>query len=256
MCVLAFAWRHHPGFPVVIAGNRDEFHRRPTEPAHWWRDHPDLLAGRDLLGGGTWMGLSRSGRFAVVTNIREGTNGGPPEPRSRGELVRDYLLASMAPEEWSAGVDPAEYQGFNLIFGDLTGAWYLSNRDTAPRVFQPGIYGLSNHLLDTPWPKLIKTRDRVSRCLREQVVYVPDLFDSLADSGQAADPDLPATGVPIEWERRLSSVFIVGDEYGTRASTVMMIGADGTARLEERSFGEAGRPLETRSFEFRLFRAS
>jgi len=252
MCVLAFAWRHHPEVPVVIAGNRDEFHRRPTDSAQWWADHPDVLAGRDLLGGGTWMGLTRHGRFAVVTNIREGQAAGPPEPRSRGELVKDFLLTGLSPGDWSATVDPGAYQGFNLIFGDLDGAHYLSNRDPAPRLFGPGVYGLSNHLLDTPWPKLVRTRERISQCLQSNIIQVPEMFDALADTCIADDADLPETGVPIEWERRLSPVFISGTDYGTRASTVLMIGADGTACLEERSFAESGRPLDIRRFEFRI----
>lgn len=252
MCVLAFAWRDRTDYPVVIAGNRDEFHERPTAPAHWWSEHHDVLAGRDLLGGGTWMGLSKSGRFAVVTNVRESPGAGPSEPLSRGGLVKEFLASPLDPTTWSATVEPDAYSGFNLIYGDLDGAHYLSNRDPAPREFAPGIFGLSNRLLDTPWPKLVRTRERIADCLQSGNVKVPDMFEALADTSLADDDELPQTGLPLEWERRLSSVFIVGEDYGTRASTVIMIGSDGTAFLEERGFGRAGRPLDVRRFEFRI----
>lgn len=255
MCVLAFAWRDRVDYPVVIAGNRDEFHERPTTPAHWWTDHPDVLAGQDLMGGGTWMGLSRSGRFAVVTNIRERAGAGPSEPPSRGSLVTDFLASPLDPTAWGATVRPDAYSGFNLIYGDLDGAHYLSNRDPAPREFAPGVYGLSNHLLDTPWPKLVKTRERIAGCLHSETVQVADMFEVLSDTGLAGEDELPETGLPVQWERRLSSVFIVGEDYGTRASTVMMIGADGVAYFEERGFGRAGRPLDVRRFEFSIERA-
>lgn len=254
MCVLAFAWRRHPALPVVIVGNRDEFHDRPTAPADWWSGHPEVLAGRDLLGGGTWMGLSKRGRFAVVTNIREQAVVGPERPRSRGALVRDFLISGLSPAEWTTTVDPDLYQGFNLLYGDLDDARYLSNRDSRRESLDPGVYGLSNHLLDTPWPKLVRTRDRISRCLESDAVPVPEMFDALADRQTVPDDELPATGVPREWERRLSAVFIAGDEYGTRASTVITINAGGTATLEERGFGAAGLPLEVRRFEFSISR--
>jgi len=255
VCVLAFAWRQRTDYPIVIVGNRDEFHERPTAPVHWWSECPDLLAGQDLLGGGTWMGLSRSGRFGVVTNVRELPGAGPSEPRSRGGLVREFLTSRLTPTAWSATVDPDAYPGFNLIYGDLDGAHYLSNRDPAPREFAPGTYGLSNHLLDTPWPKLVKIRERIADCLRSDTLRVPLMFEALADTGPAEDDALPETGLPVQWERRLSSVFIVGEDYGTRASTVMMIGSDGLALLEEHGFGRAGRPLGVRRFEFGIGRA-
>lgn len=251
MCVLAFAWRHHPGFPMVIAGNRDEFHQRPSAPADWWEDHPDLLAGRDLQGGGTWMGMSRGGRFAVATNIREPRASVGPAGPSRGELVREFLSTGLEPAAWQATVDVEAYRGFNLIFGDLSEARYLSNRDEQPRRLSPGLYGLSNHLLDTPWPKLVRARDGMARCLRSDPPNVSGLFRMLEDRETADDDALPETGVPATWEKLLSPVFIVTPAYGTRASTVMMIGGDGEAYLEERGFDPSGTVTESRRFDFR-----
>jgi uncharacterized protein with NRDE domain len=252
MCVLAFAWRVHEHFPMVIAGNRDEFHERPTAPAHWWEDHPELLAGRDLREGGTWMGLSRRGRFAVVTNIREQADTGDAEPRSRGGLVTDFLTSERSPAAWAADLDTRNYRGFNLIFGDLEQALYLSSRGISASVLKPGVYGLSNHLLDTPWPKVVTTRDVLVRCLNGEYPNVDGIFRALADPQQAEDPLLPETGVPLEWERRLSSVFIVHPVYGTRASTVMMWDRSGKACLEERGFTSSGENQESRQFEFAL----
>lgn len=252
MCVLAFAWRMHERFPVVMAGNRDEFHDRPSAPADWWEDQPDLLAGRDLREGGTWMGLTRRGRFAVVTNIREQADLGDARFRSRGGLVTDFLTSTLSPDAWVADVDIREYRGFNLVFGDLHQAFYLSNRDVSLAAIKPGIYGLSNHLLDTPWPKLVKTRDGLDRCLDGETPNVNGMFRVLADQQRADDASLPATGVPLEWERQLSSVFIVHPVYGTRASTVMMVDHAGEAYLEERGFEASGEIQESRRFEFSL----
>lgn len=252
MCVLAFAWRVHERFPMVIAGNRDEFHERPAAPAHWWEEHPGLLAGRDLREGGTWMGMTRRGRFAVVTNIREPAETGDAEFRSRGGLVTEFLTSALSPAAWAANLDAGEYRGFNLIFGDLEQALYLSSRDESASALEPGVYGLSNHLLDTPWPKVVRTRDGLARWLDGQNPNINGIFRMLANPQQAEDASLPETGVPLEWERRLSSVFIVHPVYGTRASTVMMWDRSGEAYLEERSFTATGESRESRRFEFAL----
>jgi len=252
MCVLAFAWRVHEHFPMVIAGNRDEFHERPTAPAHWWEDQPGLLAGRDLREGGTWMGLSRRGRFAVVTNIREQVDPGNAELRSHGGLVTDFLTSELSPAAWAADLDTRNYLGFNLIFGDLEQALYLSSHGISASALKPGVYGLSNHLLDTPWPKVVTTRDVLIRCLDAENPNVDGMFRALADPQQVDDALLPETGVPLEWERRLSSVFIVHPVYGTRASTVMMWDRSGEAYLEERSFTSSGEKQDSRQFEFAL----
>ncbi len=252
MCVLAFAWQKHPDFPVVLAGNRDEFHVRPTAPVDWWADRPEVLAGRDLEGGGTWMGLSRNGRFAVVTNIREPRVPGPASPPSRGRLVSEYLASVQPPPAWFADLEPEAYRGFNLIFGDREQAWYGSNRLPTPVPLEPGIYGLSNHLLDTPWPKLLSVRDGLEGSIGPAGPGIAGLFDLLADRQRPPAHLLPDTGVPEEWEQLLSSVFIVHPEYGTRASTVILLERSGSAYLEERGFDASGEQLEARRFRFDL----
>jgi uncharacterized protein with NRDE domain len=250
MCVLAFAWKTHSVFPLVLAGNRDEFHTRPTAPAGWWDEHPDLVAGRDLKAGGTWMGATRSGRFAVVTNFRE--PGGDAGERSRGDLVRDFLVSALPPTEWSREVAVAEYGGFNLVFGDGVELHFMSNRVQATTPLPAGVYGLSNQGLNTPWPKLVKAREGMRACIRSEEPDVDGLFEVLADRRLVDDEALPDTGVPRQWEKLLSAVFITSPVYGTRSSTVIAFAADGAALLEERSFDATGHPWDSRRIEFRV----
>jgi uncharacterized protein with NRDE domain len=249
MCVLAFAWKTHHELPLVLAGNRDEFHARPTAPADWWDEHPDLVAGRDLQAGGTWMGATRTGRFAVVTNFRE--PGGDAGERSRGDLVRDFLASSLSPDDWRRSIRASDYGGFNLIFGDGDELHVLSNRVPGTTPLPPGVYGLSNHGLDTPWPKLVRAREGMSEWIASDRSDTERLFEILGDRRPADDEVLPDTGVPYQWEKLLSSVFITSPAYGTRSSTVICFRAEGRALLEERAFDPEGRPAGTRRFEFR-----
>ncbi len=241
MCLLVFAWRVHPEFPLILAGNRDEFHDRPAAAAHWWDEPEGILAGRDLQAGGSWLGVSSGGRFAVVTNYREpgtATSG----RRSRGELVVDFLSSSAATGEWMdgrAGVRD-EYGGFNLIIGDGGEMHYLSNRGEGRRFLDPGIYGLSNHRLDTAWPKVTAAREGLRRCVEEDRLQSEALLQILSDRRPADEEELPDTGVPRDWERLLSSAFIVDSRYGTRVSTIVRVGAGGRYELQERSFGPKG----------------
>lgn len=242
MCLIVVGWRVNPDFPLVVAANRDEFYARPSAPAGRWPDHPQVLGGRDLEAGGTWLGITESGRFAAVTNVRE--PGAAQGSRSRGLLTRDFLLGEQTAGDYAAAIDGSLYSGFNLLLADGDSLCYRSNRDGAPRLLAPGVYGLSNHLLDTPWPKLVSARRRFA----EVLPMLPDtqgLFAILADDGIVPDIDLPQTGVSLEWERRLSAIFVRSENYGTRASTVLALAADGRIRLEERSFGPDGRPLQS-----------
>jgi uncharacterized protein with NRDE domain len=241
MCLILFAHRVHPQFPLVFAANRDEFHARPTAPARFWDDAPQVLAGRDLQAGGTWMGVTRTGRWAALTNYRDP---GLPEPagRSRGHLVADFLRGNTGAAEYAEAVMMRrdEYAGFNLLLGEADEVYYLANRtapDTGLAVLAPGVYGLSNHLLDTPWPKVERGRRGLAAALGGRAVPEPDaLFELLATTDPAPDTELPETGVGREWERVLSSLFIVSPEYGTRASTVLLVDASGSATFAERSF--------------------
>jgi uncharacterized protein with NRDE domain len=237
MCLIVLAHEAHPAYPLVVAANRDELHARPTAPAGWWEDAPEVLAGRDLRAGGTWMGVTRGGRFAAVTNFREW----PPEAgrRSRGELVAGFLRSEMDPEAYAREVERegARYGGFNLLLGDGGSLAYLSNRAPGVRMLEPGVYALSNHLLDTPWPKALRARRAMQDALAAAGGdgWDAHLWEMLADRVAAADHHLPDTGTGAERERLLSPPFISAGEYGTRASTVLTIAAGGEVRFVERS---------------------
>jgi uncharacterized protein with NRDE domain len=252
MCLILFAYRAHADYPLVLAANRDEDYARPAAAAGFWEDHPAVCGGRDLERGGTWLGLSRGGRFAAVTNYRDGL---PRRAgaRSRGELTRDYLVGAQPALAYLEAVRlrAADYSGFGLIVGDLRECHFLSNRDGALRRIDPGIYGLSNHLLDTPWPKV----ERGKRALRAALagpVEVAALHRLLADREPAPAHELPRTGVGPERERELSPLFIAGERYGTRASTVVRVRRDGEVVFSEHRFGAAGCALGETLIEFRL----
>lgn len=242
MCLAVLALHALPGIPVLIAANRDEFHARPTLPAAQWDNAPTVYAGRDGLAGGTWMGVTTTGRYALVTNFREPGKHLNPAP-SRGALVEDYLRGASSPADYLAAVHATDqdYNGFNLIVGDTRQAWYLSNRNGGPRALAAGIYALSNHLLDTPWPKLARTKAAFTAVLaRSPQPDLPALFDALADREVADDSDMPATGLPWDREKLLSSPFIVSPDYGTRSSSVLAMRDTGDAQLDERRFAPDG----------------
>lgn len=242
MCLILVAWRVHADYPLVVAANRDEFYARPTLPAGRWPDVPQVIAGRDLEAGGTWLGITESGRFAAVTNVRE--PGLPKGLRSRGDLTREFLLGDAPAAEAAAAIAGDDFSGFNLLLADGDELHYLSNRDGAPRCLAPGIYGVSNHLLDTPWPKLATAKARFADALHALPAEAP-FFSILADDEIVPDHALPSTGVPLEWERLLSAVFVKSETYGTRASTLLTVARDGTLRLAERSFGPRGQALQS-----------
>lgn len=251
MCLLVFAFHRHRDYPLIFAGNRDEFHGRPAKAAHFWDEKRDLLAGRDLQAGGTWLGVTRSGRFATVTNFRE------PDMRrsgmrSRGELVVEYLSSSVSPPEFleSLSAKSDSYEGFNFLLGDRDVFYYFSNRNSAWQELRPGIYGLSNGRLDTPWPKVRRSRHLFKEIIERDVFAEGDLLDLLGDRYQPDDAELPETGVGEDLERLLSAIFISGDAYGTRASTVLTIHRSGEIAFAERSFGPNGLEIGTRDFRF------
>jgi uncharacterized protein with NRDE domain len=237
MCLILLGWQAHPRWRLVVAANRDEFHARPTAPAAWWPEHPQLLAGRDLEQGGTWMGVTRGGRFAAVTNFRDPAGVRPGAP-SRGRLVSDFLLGEMPSLAYLAGLMPLApaYNGFNLLVMDGTTLAWTSNRAPMARTLPPGVYGLSNHLLDTPWPKVAHGKAELREALAAPEAELEErLFATLARRDPAPDAELPHTGVGTELERALSSAFIITPEYGTRCSTVLLLAQDGSGLLVERT---------------------
>lgn len=234
----------------MAAANRDEFFARPTAPAEFWPDRPGILAGRDLEGGGTWLGVSRGGRFAGLTNYRDPASQKKGAP-SRGALVADFLDGNSSPADYARELAKkgAAYNGYNLIFGDGTRLYYQSNQGEGGPL-PPGVYGLSNHLLDTPWPKVARGKSRLASAL----AHLPDdgeLLRLLQDDALAEDPLLPRTGVSLEWERLLSAAFVRAPLYGTRSSTVVLMDSAGYLSFEEVSFGASGEEIERRRQGFR-----
>lgn len=240
MCLILFAHRAHPHYRLVVAANRDEWFRRPTAAAAFWPDAAHVLAGRDLEQQGTWLGITRAGRFAAVTNFRDPASHRAQAP-SRGQLVSRFLLSSESPGDYLAALraEAPRYNGFSLLVADRESLYYCSNREGAIRALAPGIYGLSNHLLDVPWPKVRQGKQRLAEALARGP-NADALLELLADTGVAPDAELPRTGVELDWERKLSALRIVADGYGTRSSTVLLVGADGEASFVERSFDEYG----------------
>ena len=240
MCLIAFAWNAHPRWRLVLAGNRDEFHARPTAALARWEDAP-VIAGRDLEAGGTWLGVDAAGRCATVTNVRDPL--ASPVGASRGLLAVDFLRGAADAAGHAAALQASahDYRPFNLLTFDAARAFYQSNRP-GPRVqaIAEGVHGLSNADFDTPWPKTQALTARMHAWLRGDVEDVAALFEALTDEHVAADAVLPDTGIGIAHERRLSAAFIRGDTYGTRASTVVAIGHDDRGLIIERRFGPGG----------------
>ncbi len=240
MCTILFSYEQRENEPLILLANRDEFYDRPTIPAGTWEDEPGILAGRDLVGGGTWLGVTTEGRIAAVTNYRDAnqTSG----TRSRGELVANYLRSNSAPLDYMNEIAGSadDYSGFNLLTGlftpDATEMYYFSNRREGILRLEPGLYGVSNHLLDTPWQKTVRGKSGLSRILSNEGVNKGAFFELLADHSLAPDAELPDTGIGYEKEKVLSAIFIETPIYGTRSSTVVIIDREGNVDFEEKVF--------------------
>ncbi len=241
MCLILFAYKVHPDYKLIVAANRDEFYERPTAPVHFWEDHPNILAGRDLKQMGTWMGVTIAGRFAALTNYRD-----PNEiiegKRSRGELVGDFLKGKMDPKDYLCKVatNRNDFPGFNFLAGDGNELFYYSNIENKVKLLNPGIYGVSNHLLNTEWPKVKRGKTGLAKIVvGETEGIVEQLLSLINNADPAADENLPKTGVSLELERTLSSMFISSPGYGTRSSTALLV-SDGSIRFHERVFSKEG----------------
>lgn len=243
MCTLLFAWQVDPARPLIVAANRDEFYARPTAAASTWprahADDPEIVAGRDLLAGGTWLGVTRDGRFAALTNVREPFVATPPGAASRGGLVAEFLRGRAAPAAYMAGLRPDTFAGFNLIVGDRESLWYLSNRSGPARALAPGVHGVANAAMDTPWPKVRRGRENLARLVAADEATPAALLALLADRAQAPDAELPDTGVGLAMERVLSPLLITSPGYGTHSSTAVIIHRDGTVEFCEHTHDPA-----------------
>jgi uncharacterized protein with NRDE domain len=259
MCLIVIGWKAHANYSLVVFANRDEYHDRPTGRAEFWGDEPELLAGRDRRGGGTWLGLTRQGRFAAITNVREPDSAESRESterQSRGRLVHDYLLGTTSAEEFAteALAKGSGYAGFNLFVGDRESLYWVSNRaDSIVRV-EPGVYGVSNGGFDEAWPKVVRVKDAMGAALEDGSVSVEDGLVALASRETPADDALPETGVEQDVERQLGSVFVRSPTYGTRSSTVIAVKADQQVTFVECVFDEEGEPDGSRGYAFSLDR--
>jgi len=255
MCLIFISVNNHPTYKLIVVANRDEFYARPTLPAGFWKDFPSVLAGRDLEAGGTWMGVTRSGRICMLTNYRDLTHLKTSAP-SRGHLVSRYLETEPSPELYvtSARRGGAAFNGFNLIAGDTSELWYCSNYAPGVQQLSPGLYGLSNHLLDSPWPKVVKGKQALLPLLARPVVKPADLMDALFDDRPAHDEQLPDTGIGLERERALSPMFIKAGDYGSRCTTVVLVDRADHLTFEERVYNTTTFGYESREFQFQINR--
>ena len=254
MCLVFFDYNTHPAYRLIVAANRDEFYDRPTAPAVFWDDAPDLLAGRDLKEGGTWLGITRTGRMAALTNYRDPHSQKEDAP-SRGMIISNFLRGREEPLDYlqRLAFSADRYNHFSLILGDRFHLYFFSSRGGILRSLSPGIYGLSNHLLNTRWPKVERGKKALEALLlNEERPSSEAIFDILKDKSRADDELLPDTGVGLEWERILSAIFIIGPGYGTRSSTVLMIDREDNATFVERVFDSEPDSPETTRYEFKI----
>jgi uncharacterized protein with NRDE domain len=253
MCLIFLAVQAHPKYKLVLAGNRDEFYNRKTAPAQFWKDYPQVVGGRDLEAGGTWLGMSREGRIAMVTNYRDPQKIDPKAP-SRGHLVSDFLIGNQLPKAYLEEIsnNGKRYNGFNLILGTVDELWYYSNYKMGIEKISNGLHGLSNHLLDTSWPKVLRGKERINPMLASDDINPDQLFDALFDDERAVDELLPNTGLTIDRERALSSMFIKSEGYGSRCSTIILVDKSNEVTFVERAYNVTNFTYTTQKFQFKL----
>lgn len=256
MCLITFAYNFHPGYKLVLAANRDEFYKRTARPAQFWKEEgfPGLLAGKDLQAGGTWFGATRSGKWAALTNYRDLDNIKEGAP-SRGDLVTDFLKSNLTAREYLSEIleDADDYNGFNLLLSDGNELLHYANESNRITLLPPGIYGISNALLDTPWPKVLRAKNKLNQLLKEEDMEFESLFDILKDKTPADLFQLPQTGLSLEQEQAVSSLFIQTPVYGTRCSTLLTIDNDDETQFIERSYASSsGRVIGEVKFKFEM----
>lgn len=237
MCLIAFSYKQHPNYQIIFVANRDENYSRPTRAAGFWDENPNILAGKDLKAGGTWMGINKQGAFSAITNYRDPSIE-KINPSSRGYLVLDYLKENGNPESYLHQIDQKadQYMGFSLLAGTGEQLGFYSNQQRKVKMLDPGLYGLSNRLLNTPWPKVQRAKSGLHDIIESGNISLYALFDLLTDDREASENELPDTGIPREIEKKVSPIFIKGENYGTRCSTVLLIDKHGAITFAERRF--------------------
>ena len=253
MCLVVFANNVHKNYKLIFAANRDEFYNRPTEQAEFWNNYPDLLAGKDLQAGGTWMGITKQGRFVAITNFRDLRNFKENAP-SRGKLTLDFLVNEIGPEEYYKSLKSTlnDYNGFNLLLGNINELYYFSNKNYGLKKLEPEIYGLSNALLDTPWPKVAKSKSYLKKIIDQQEIHPWEVLNILSDTMLAKDEELPDTRVGLELERLLSPVFTRMEKYGTRCSTIVMVDKNDNVKFVEKSYFANAGNFSTKEYNFTI----
>ncbi|MDJ0576031.1 MAG: NRDE family protein [Xenococcaceae cyanobacterium MO_234.B1] len=243
MCLTILSYQQNPDFPVILISNRDEYYNRPTKTCHFWDDYPNILGGRDLEFGGSWLAVNRDGSLALVTNYREPHLPNSPSYLSRGLIVKDFLLSSE-PEKFLKELksNSDKYQGFNLIVSWELKLFYFSSISHCLIQLQAGLYGLSNHLLDTPWPKLKRAKEKFQALLSQKKTPLrPEpIIELMNDSRRFPDDELPETGIGLELERFLSPIFLVGEQYGTRCTSLLQISRSGRIDFYEQNYDSNG----------------
>ncbi|MBK7109981.1 MAG: NRDE family protein [Bacteroidetes bacterium] len=249
MCLINFAFKYHTDYPLIVVANRDEFYNRPTESLHWWEDKPNILAGRDLKDGGTWMGITKEGKFAALTNYRDPQHI-KENVQSRGELIPMYFNQEISLNTFHEYLKKhgSDYNGFNLIYGDTEHLFYYANKGNRWEEITPGVYGLSNAFLDTPWPKTQQSKEAFKQLLDKNVFTENTMIDLLSDKNLAAENTLPNTGVPPELEKKLSAMFIETENYGTRLTSYLRIDKNQQVHFIEKSFV----PADFHQFKFTI----
>jgi uncharacterized protein with NRDE domain len=253
MCLVVFAYKAHPKYKLLFAANRDEFYNRPSSQAQFWAEYPFLLAGKDLQAGGTWLGITQDGRFAAITNYRDMKNIKETSV-SRGFLPLNFLTGKEGIENYYKKIKNSlsNYNGFNLIAGDIDNLHYFSNVSNELIKIKNGVHGLSNAMLDTPWPKVNKSKGELFKLVRNDKIQTNELLNLLSDTFPARDEELPDTGIGLNWERALSSILIRSDNYGTRSSTVILVDNENNVQFTERTFSDSDPTFTDKAINFKL----
>ena len=254
MCLIVMAYKHHPDYKLIFAANRDEFYERPAAPAAFWKEEPSLLAGKDLKEGGTWCGITKTGRLAAITNYRDMKSIKKDAP-SRGKIVTDFLSGTSSPELYGKALKDSadQYNGYSLVFGDKSSLYFFSNRKKEMVEIKSGIHGLSNHLLNTPWYNVERSKILFKQAIEKgNNNLTEELFKLLSDNTPSTDDNLPDTGLDPEMERAISSIFTKTEVYGTRSSTVMLIDNNDNVNFIEKSLDNSNKEWKTSSYDFQI----